>query len=225
MKFHFILTVPTIGDLEAYEYGVEVFREWGIGDAEKDNGMLIFVTTSQGEGNNKVRIATGYGLEWDYPDGKTGEMLDTYMVPALKEGDYTKAFAQVVEAIRAEENIEHTWQQSDVFVEEVHWLYEVIGAVLFGGIMLAVLSVICWIAWGIMKWMFRKIQGTFYWFYQKLTGQDIRSEGYKAYLAAKAAEAAAWEAERETRRSSDSNYDYGSSDSYSGGGGGSDRNF
>ena len=105
----FILTVPTIGDLEPYEYGVQVIRQWGIGQAETNNGLLIFVTTDQGAGNNTVRIATGQGLEGNYPDGKVGRLLDDYMLPHLKEGDYTSAFANVVDAIRLEEQIDYEW--------------------------------------------------------------------------------------------------------------------
>lgn len=105
----FILTVPTIGDVEPYEYGVQVIRQWGIGQAEINNGMLIFVTTDQGAGNNAVRIATGQGLEGNYPDGKVGRLLDDYMLPHLKEGNYTSAFANVVDAIRLEEKIDYEW--------------------------------------------------------------------------------------------------------------------
>lgn len=105
----FILTVPTIGDLEPYEYGVQVIRQWGIGQAETNNGLLIFVTTDQGADNNTVRIATGQGLEGNYPDGKVGRLLDDYMLPHLKEGDYTSAFANVVDAIRLEEQIDYEW--------------------------------------------------------------------------------------------------------------------
>ena len=47
--FLFVLTVPTIGSLEPFEYGVQVIRQWGIGQKETNNGMLIFVTTDQFE--------------------------------------------------------------------------------------------------------------------------------------------------------------------------------
>lgn len=55
----FILTIPTIGDMTNVDYGVQVIRQWGIGQRDINNGMLIFATTDQGEGNNVVRIAIG----------------------------------------------------------------------------------------------------------------------------------------------------------------------
>ena len=90
-----MMTIDTIGELAPYEFGTETIRTWGIGDANLDNGMLIFATTGQGAGNNDIWISVGDGLEGDYPDGLLGSMIDTYMVPYLKNGDYTDAFANI----------------------------------------------------------------------------------------------------------------------------------
>lgn len=228
----FILTVPTIGDLEAYEYGVELFRQWGIGDGQKDNGLVIFATTDMSENNNTVRIATGYGLEGDYPDGYTGELLDDFMVPYLKEGDYTTAFAKVVEAIRVNEGVAYNWQQAEVFEPEPLTWFEII---FFGGLLLAAIGFGLFIGWFLLVAIFRMLQKFFYTTFEKFTGKDIRSARYKAYLK-RTEEEAARAREKQlvagyVHDSSDySSYDSGSSDSYSGGGGdsgggGSDRNF
>lgn len=90
-----MMTIDTIGELEPYEFGTETIRNWGIGSAKVDNGMLIFATTKQGPGQNEVWISVGEGLEGDYPDGKLGSMIDTYMMPYLANGDYTNAFANI----------------------------------------------------------------------------------------------------------------------------------
>lgn len=90
-----MMTLETIGELEPYEFGTETMRAWGIGDAATDNGMLIFATTAQGPGQNDIWISVGDGLEGDYPDGKLGSMIDTYMMPHLANGDYTNAFANI----------------------------------------------------------------------------------------------------------------------------------
>ncbi|KOY79895.1 hypothetical protein I6G82_18170 [Lysinibacillus macroides] len=54
--------------------------------------MLIFATIDQGAGSNVVRIAV-----------KQERMLDEYIFLSLENGDYTRAFAYVVDAIQAEE--------------------------------------------------------------------------------------------------------------------------
>ncbi|MGN7477957.1 TPM domain-containing protein [Solibacillus silvestris] len=90
-----MMTIDTIGGLDPYEFGTETIRKWGIGNSETDNGMLIFATTEQGPEKNDVWITVGGGLEGDYPDGKLGGMIDEYMMPYLKNGDYTNAFANI----------------------------------------------------------------------------------------------------------------------------------
>ena len=90
-----MMTIDTIGGMDAYEFGTETIRQWGIGGANENNGMLIFATTEQGPEKNDVWITVGGGLEGDYPDGKLGGMIDEYMFPYLKNGDYTSAFANI----------------------------------------------------------------------------------------------------------------------------------
>lgn len=97
-----VMTIDTIGDAAPFEFGMEVMREWGIGQAEQNNGMLIFATTEQGPGENDVWISVGQGLEGDYPDGKIGRMIETYMKPYLGEGDYTSAFANIINVLYEE---------------------------------------------------------------------------------------------------------------------------
>lgn len=97
-----IMTVDTIDGLRPYEFGTQVIREWGIGQKEQNNGMLIFATTEQGKGKNDVWISVGQGLEGDYPDGKVGRMIDTYMKPYLDQGDYTSAFANIINVLYEE---------------------------------------------------------------------------------------------------------------------------
>ena len=211
----FFITVDTIGDMAPYEYGLRFFREWGIGDADTNNGMVIFATTDMGEGNNVVRIATGYGLEGEYNDAKVGSMIDTYMLEALKNGDYSLAFAQVADIIRSEQGIEYDWQSIAVN-EPMSFLEWFLAITIFGGML-----VFCAVL------LFRFAQRLFYGAVQLLTGKDIRTARYKRYLAKKDAKAQARAAAMGTYYDDSSS---GSSDSYSGGGGdsgggGSDRSF
>lgn len=148
----FIVTVPTIGDLEPFEYGVKMIRAWGIGEAATNNGMLIFATTDQGEKKNKVRIAVGQGLEGDYPDGKLGRMLDEYMMPSLADGDYTGAFASVVNAIKDEEAITYEWTDAETFTGEIEltwWDWIFVALVLIVALVTAV--VIIYVVFQVIK--------------------------------------------------------------------------
>jgi len=83
-----VATVPTIGAGE--EIGLYVsglYKTWGIGKKGEDKGILIFLAVQE----RKIRIETGYGVEGVLPDGLVGEILDKYVVPQLKAGNYGTA--------------------------------------------------------------------------------------------------------------------------------------
>jgi len=80
-----VAVVESLDGQEVEEYANNLFRTWGIGDKEKNNGILLLVST----GDRKIRIEVGYGLEGALNDGKTGAILDNYVVPYLKKDDYS----------------------------------------------------------------------------------------------------------------------------------------
>ncbi|MDO5707085.1 MAG: TPM domain-containing protein [Andreesenia angusta] len=84
------------------EYATELFNNWGIGDKEKDNGILFLVVIDE----KKTRIEVGYGLEGAITDGKAGRILDDYVIPYFKKDDYDKGiingFRAIVKEIKAE---------------------------------------------------------------------------------------------------------------------------
>jgi uncharacterized protein len=83
-----VATVSTIGENEDYNlYANGLYKAWGIGKKGEDKGVLIFLTVKE----KQVRIETGYGVEGILPDGLVGEILDKYVIPLLKDGNYGKA--------------------------------------------------------------------------------------------------------------------------------------
>jgi len=82
------VVIVTIASLEGYtsqEYATKLLSEWGIGKADKDNGLLILYALKE----NKIFIATGYGMEGILPDSKLGRFLDDFYVP-LRDSNKTK---------------------------------------------------------------------------------------------------------------------------------------
>ncbi len=78
-----LLTVSDLGGQSLEEYSLHIAREWGIGDEEKDNGILLLFTTD----GPHSRIEVGYGLEGAVNDSKAGRILDTYLVPWYEDSD------------------------------------------------------------------------------------------------------------------------------------------
>ncbi len=85
-----VLVVPSLNGINESDYALDVFRTWGIGNKEKNNGILILLALKE----RKSRIEVGYGLEGALPDGKVGRIIDEYMVPALKQEQYDTAVRQ-----------------------------------------------------------------------------------------------------------------------------------
>jgi uncharacterized protein len=80
---------------ELIDIGLKVFRETGIGDAQKNNGLLLLIATDE----KKIRIIVGYGLEWAFPDVAAREVIEKYIRPRVNAGDFpgaVKAFYDVV---------------------------------------------------------------------------------------------------------------------------------
>jgi uncharacterized protein len=85
-----VVTVKTIGNDTIENAAVTLFKEWGIGKKGQDNGVLILVAVD----DRKVKIEVGYGLEGVLPDGLCGQILDDYVVPEFKNGNYPSGISR-----------------------------------------------------------------------------------------------------------------------------------
>jgi uncharacterized protein len=90
-----VATVRDVGDNEPDMYANELYKAWGIGKKGEDKGVLVFLALKE----RKIRIETGYGVEGILPDGLVGEILDRYVVPYLKKGDYGTGLGNAVAAV------------------------------------------------------------------------------------------------------------------------------
>lgn len=70
-------------------------QKWGIGDAKKDNGVLILLA----EKERKIWIAPGYGAEIKLTAGITGTIVRNIIIPQFKRGDYYAGLNKGADAI------------------------------------------------------------------------------------------------------------------------------
>lgn len=78
-----VATVPSLQGYEISDYGYQLGRAWGIGDKERNDGVLLLVAPNE----RKVRIEVGYGLEGVLPDGMGFLIVNNDIVPRFKAGD------------------------------------------------------------------------------------------------------------------------------------------
>ncbi len=83
-----VVTIPSLKGTDIDSSAVELFKQWGIGQKKKDNGVLFLAAID----DHKIRIEVGYGLEPIIPDGEAGSIIRQYMAPQFKEGDYGSGF-------------------------------------------------------------------------------------------------------------------------------------
>lgn len=94
------LAIVTVNSLEGYEpneYAVELGRTWGVGTAERDDGV-VFLTSV---GDRKTYIATGYGVEGFITDAQAFWITDQVVVPYFRNDDYNGGILAGVESIKA----------------------------------------------------------------------------------------------------------------------------
>ena len=90
--------VATVPDLQGYEisdYGYQLGRHWGLGDAERNDGIILLVAPNE----RRVRIEVGYGLESIIPDGLAYDIVEREIVPRFKEGDMPGGIVAGADAI------------------------------------------------------------------------------------------------------------------------------
>jgi uncharacterized protein len=89
-----VLTVPTTGDLDIFDYSLAVARGWGIGSKEGEkNGFLLVVAVQ----DRKYFTQVSDHLEGDLPDGLVGQIGRERLVPAFRQGNYSKGIYDTIQ--------------------------------------------------------------------------------------------------------------------------------
>ncbi len=106
------VTVKTLDGMDIAEYGVELGRQWGIGDEEDDSGVLLILATE----DRDVGISVGYGLEGAITDAKSGILLDHYAVPYFSNDEFSTGMRETYNALVNEVYIEFGLEPEEGYV-------------------------------------------------------------------------------------------------------------
>jgi uncharacterized protein len=90
-----VVVIRSLDGLSIDEAAVKLFELWGIGKKSKDNGILVLWSTD----DRRVRVEVGYGLEGVLNDGKVGAILDAYVMPKFKSGQFDEGVLAGVDAL------------------------------------------------------------------------------------------------------------------------------
>ncbi|MCA9899840.1 MAG: TPM domain-containing protein [Anaerolineales bacterium] len=85
------------GDASIEQFATNLFNEWGIGDASRDDGVLFLVAVEDRE--LRIELGTGYGSAYN---GRMQAIIDQIIVPYFRQADYSLGVFEGSRAIVAE---------------------------------------------------------------------------------------------------------------------------
>lgn len=94
-----IVVVESLEGYSADDYAIALGRKWGVGTKDFNNGVVILVSTGGGEGNRKVSIQVGYGLEGVISDLTTKSIIDNSIIPNFKADNYYRGLDKATDDI------------------------------------------------------------------------------------------------------------------------------
>jgi len=94
------IAILMIGSLEGdalEDYSLKVARGWGVGQKDRDSGVLLLVS----KGDRKVRIEVGYGLEGALTDVRSGRIIRDRLTPQFRQGKFYEGLNEGLSGIIA----------------------------------------------------------------------------------------------------------------------------
>jgi uncharacterized protein len=90
-----VATIPSLDGNPIEPYATGLFAEWGIGGAERDQGLLLLIARD----DRKLRIEVGYGLHPYFGGIMAGRVINDTITPRFKAGDFDGGVTAGVDAI------------------------------------------------------------------------------------------------------------------------------
>ncbi|HMC21605.1 MAG TPA: TPM domain-containing protein [Thermoanaerobaculia bacterium] len=96
-----IYIFPTLDDEVLEDFTIRCAEKWKVGNKKYDNGLILFVFVKE----RKLRIEVGYGLEPTITDAFSRRVIEQYIAPHFRQGDYAGGLNAAADALTAQ--IEH----------------------------------------------------------------------------------------------------------------------
>ena len=90
-----VVTLDSTGRVAIDDYAYDLFNDWGIGDAAKNNGFLLLLAI----GDEDYYARTGSGLDGRFSAGTIKEYYDAYLEDDFAAGNYEAGVKKFFEAV------------------------------------------------------------------------------------------------------------------------------
>jgi uncharacterized protein len=90
-----VVTLKSLQGTSIEDYGYQLGRHWGIGQKDKNSGVMLIVVPSE----RRVRIEVGYGLEGQLTDAVSRLIIENAIIPRFRAGDFAGGITRGVDDI------------------------------------------------------------------------------------------------------------------------------
>jgi uncharacterized protein len=109
-----VVTLSSLQGDDIEDYGYQLGRAWGIGQKDKNTGVLFIIAPSE----KKVRIEVGYGLEPVLTDALSSVILQEQVLPKFRSGDVAGGVAAGADALVQQLGLDPTMAQANAVQAE-----------------------------------------------------------------------------------------------------------
>ncbi|MCB2220679.1 MAG: TPM domain-containing protein [Bacteroidetes bacterium] len=80
-----VVTIDSISPYSSlFDYSLDLANSWGIGKKDRDNGVLLIF----GKTIRQIQIQVGYGLEDKLKDPEAKKIIDEFIIPEFRKGEF-----------------------------------------------------------------------------------------------------------------------------------------
>jgi uncharacterized protein len=97
-----VVIVNSTGEYAISDAAYQILHDWKVGRKDKNNGVVLLAAIK----DRRINIQTGYGMEGVLPDILCRRIIDQFIIPAFKTGNYYEgldnATSKIVEISKGE---------------------------------------------------------------------------------------------------------------------------
>jgi len=125
-----VVTIKSLDGDDIESFANTLFREWGIGEKDKNNGVLFLIAIE----DRKMRVEIGYGLEGALTDVESFRIQEDLVKPLFREENYRQGIVLGTQAIKEAVRGEYTAPVGSVNGTSESTATTIVFAILIGGI-------------------------------------------------------------------------------------------
>ena len=105
-----VVVLDSLDGLEPADAALLLHRRWGVGKRQRDNGIVFLWSPKL----RKTYVSVGYGLEGVLPDARTGRILDEWVLPSFRAGNFDGGMLGGVQKLADAAREETAWRPEGI---------------------------------------------------------------------------------------------------------------